>query len=402
VSSGQGAGDATIKLLNVVTACFRGGTEGQVLNLARNLDRSRVDFQFACLHAAGDLLKDYAALGVPISEFRISNLWGAHTLMQQVRLATFMRKAGIQVMHSYNFYSNAFAIPAAKMAGLPVVIASIRDRGVYLTGAQKLVQKWVCGFADRILVNADSIKEWLLEQHYDESKITVIKNGLDLNLYSQAGSDVEFRKSLGVPRHCPLVVMISRLNPQKGIDEFIAAAAMINKSHPEVHFLVVGTRVLSENHDFVEDEEYLRQLKQRAWQLGLGSRLIFTGVRKDIPKILAEAAVSVLPSHSEGLSNTLLESMAAGVPLVATDVGGNPELVRHGRNGYLVPVMAPEALASAIVDIIADPSLAERFSNESRRIARDCHSLTGMARDTERVYLEEFRAAQRSSRRKTA
>jgi Glycosyltransferase len=386
---------AAVKLLKVVTACYSGGTEGQVLNLSRTLDRERFDLQFACLNSAGDLLKDYAALGAPMTEFKIRNLWGLGVRLQQLRFAAFLRRNGIEVVHSYNFYSNVFAIPAARLARVPVVIASIRDRGVYLTPAQKLLQKWVCSLADKVLVNADSIRDWLLEQHYDEKKICVIKNGLDLNLYTQTKSDPAFRKSLGVPATSPLVVMIARLNPQKGIDEFISAAALIHKTHPDVHFLVIGTKVVREDNGYSEDEEYLLQLKQAAWQQGLGTRLQFVGMRKDIPKILAESAVSVLPSHSEGLSNTLLESMAAGVPIVATDVGGNPELVSHGRNGFLVPVKAPHALALAITNILDDPRLASRFSRESRRIAREHHSLTGMTEATQRIYLQELRRAQR-------
>jgi glycosyltransferase involved in cell wall biosynthesis len=221
-------------------------------------------------------------------------------------------------------------------------------------------------------------------------------------LYEPQESDPAYRRSLNLPETGPLVVMISRLNPQKGIDEFITAAAQIAKTHPHVHFAVVGTKMVRHEDNYIVDEEYMLQLKQSAWQQGLGTKLTFVGMRRDIAKILAEATISVLPSHSEGLSNTLLESMAAGVPLVVTDVGGNPELVKHDVNGLLVPMLNPPALAKAITKIIDDPALAKRYGEAARRIAIESHSLIGMTNATQRIYVEELERVHHSVRRNAA
>jgi glycosyltransferase involved in cell wall biosynthesis len=317
--------------------------------------------------------------------------------MQQWRFAAYLRSQRIQIMHSYNFYANMFAIPAARMARIPVVLASIRDRGVYLTPKQKLAQKAVCRLADRILVNAESIREWLLEQGYQESRISVIKNGVDMSRYTGTSNSSHIRRDLDIPESAPIVVLIARLNPQKGVDEFIRAAAMLKRSHPNARFLIVGAKLQYQEGVFSQDQKYLDELQQLADDLGVGDNVIFAGHRNDTPEILAEAAISVLPSHSEGLSNTLLESMAAGVPTVATNVGGNPELVKDHFNGILIPVKSPARLAQAIQEILDDPRLANRLGNQARMMASNEFSLEKMTADTERLYRAELSLNRRAA-----
>jgi glycosyltransferase involved in cell wall biosynthesis len=389
-------GSSPIRLLKVMTTYFSGGTEGQVLNLVRNLDRHRFDLSFACLRKGGDVLEEFEKLHIPIAEFKIKQLYHPYTYLQQLRFAAYLRKQHINIAHSYNFYANIFAIPAARMAGVPVVLASIRDRGVYLTPAQKLTQKWVCTLADRIMVNADSIRDWLLEQGYPEHKIAVIKNGIDLSLYSGRQADSTFRQELGIPPSAPIIMLLSRLNPQKGVDDFIKAAGLLKDSNPDARFVIVGTRLLYVQGVFFEDREYITELKQLAHSLGVEDRVVFAGHRKDTPTVLAEAAISVLPSHSEGLSNTLLESMAAGIPTVATAVGGNPELVKEMVNGLLVPVQSPTALAQAIATILDDPQLAKRLGEKARLMASENFSLVKMTADTEAFYLDRLRHSKRA------
>jgi len=307
-----------------------------------------------------------------------------------MRFAAHLRTQRTQVAHSYNFYANMFSIPAARMARVPVVLASIRDRGVYLTPNQKIAQKWVCKLADRILVNAESIREWLLEQGYQDSRITVIKNGIDMSLYAGRTSSSHIRPQLGIQDSSPIVVMIARLNPQKGVDDFIKAASLLRLSHPDVRFLIVGAKLQYQEGIFSQDREYMQELQQLAVDLGVGRSVIFAGHRTDTPEILAEAAISVLPSHSEGLSNTLLESMAAGIPTVATNVGGNPELVRDQVNGILIPVRAPEHLAQALRTILDDSALAKRFGSAAKTMATEGFSLEKMTADTQAIYRAEL------------
>lgn len=397
---GQETQTEPIRLLKVLALFAAGGTEGQVLNLVRGLDRSRFDLQFACLRKWGHFLEEIERRDIPISEYRIKSLYKPRTFLQQLRFALYMRSRRIQIMHSYNFYANVFAIPAARLAGVPLVLASVRDRGVYLTRAQKEVQKRVCGMADRILVNADSIRDWLVEEGYRPDKITTIRNGIDMTSYNQARTSTVLRRDWNIPPNAPLVVMLSRLNPQKGVEDFIKAAALINRRHPEARFLIVGEKMQYKGGVFGRDVSYHKELEQLAAELGIADKVIFTGHREDVPEFLTAATVSVLPSLSEGLSNTLLESMAAGAPVVATNVGGNPELVHDGVTGILVPPRAPRAIADAVNCILDDPALARRFRLAARKRADDCFSMKRMVRDTQDLYVSQLRQKVRAGRRK--
>jgi len=394
--SEQSCAPEAIRLMKVVTGFFTGGTELQVLNLAREIDRGQFDLSFSCLEREGDHLDAYEALRAPISEFRIKRLYHPGCFLQQYRCASLMRKQRIQIMHSYNFHANVFALPAARLAGVPVVIASVRDRGVYLSAAQKRLQRQVLGLADRVLVNADSIRDWLVEQGLREERISVIKNGIDLSRFPQVREPSTVRQELGIADSAPIVILLARLDPQKGIDDFIKAVALVAPQHPQARFLIVGATLNCTDGVISEDTQYPQEMRQLAKSLGVAEQIVFTGHRNDTPDLLGEAAISVLPSLSEGLSNTLIESMAAGLPTIATNVGGNPELVREGVNGMLVPVKSPEHLAQAMGSLLADPGMRKTLGARGRDMVTETHALPSVVAKTQRLYHEQLQHAKRS------
>jgi len=192
-----------------------------------------------------------------------------------------------------------------------------------------------------------------------------------------------------------VVAVVSRLNPQKGIEQFIDAAALIGARFPQAHFLVVG-----DQHKIpgASNSGYRATLEERALRLGLGKRLVFAGFRLDVPQILAQVSVAVLPSLTEALSNSLLESMAAGAPVVATEVGGNPEVVEDGVTGLLVPPQDPEALARAVCRLLEWPQEAERLGRAGRRLIHERFSVAQMVHATEQLYLGLLAQAPRGKR----
>jgi glycosyltransferase involved in cell wall biosynthesis len=171
--------------------------------------------------------------------------------------------------------------------------------------------------------------------------------------------------------------VFSRLNPLKGIEYFIDAAAQLLLRFPHARFWIVGDSVTPEYRD---------ELQARVDALGLRERVAFLGFRSDVPALLRQVAVSVLPSLSEGLSNVVLEAMAAGVPVVATAVGGTPELITHGETGLLVPPRDAHALAGAVASLLADPARAQALGAAARRTVAARFSLQAMVRETERLY----------------
>jgi glycosyltransferase involved in cell wall biosynthesis len=363
-----------IKLLKMLTNFHIGGTERQVVNLALGIDLARFDLHLASLQCSGALMRELEVLQVPRPEFRIGRFYNPMTFWQGMRLAHYIRKNQIQIVHSYGFYSNVFAVPAAWLAGKSFIVASIRDTGDVLTPAQRRVQRLVCRLADCVLVNAEAIRDKLVEQGYGPGKIIVIRNGITLAKFGKKQRNSLLREELAMPLDAPLVVVFSRLNRMKGIQYFLDAANILAGRFPDVRFLVVG------------DGENRKELEQYACRLGLGQRAVFTGFRSDVPELLSETAVSVLPSLSEGLSNSLLESMASGVPVVATRVGGNPEVVEHEVTGLLVPLRDSAALAAAVGRVLDDKDLAASFAQAGIRRVAELFSMERSVRETEHLY----------------
>ena len=176
-----------IRLLQMLTNFHIGGTERQVANLALGIDSSHFDLHLGCLRHSGELLAELETLRVPRSEFRIGSLYSPKTLWQGIRLAHYVRRNLIQIVHSYGFYPNVFTVPVARLAGASIVVASIRDTGDLLTPMQRRLQKMVCRLADCVLVNAGAIRESLLEQGYDPSNIVVIRNGITRSTSARNG-----------------------------------------------------------------------------------------------------------------------------------------------------------------------------------------------------------------------
>jgi len=369
-----------ITLLKFVSCFGGGGTERQMVNLVRALDPLRFELHLACLRRWG-LLDEVESSGAPVVEYKITRLYNHTALREQIKFAQYLRRNRVHIVHTYGFYNNVFAIPPAKLAGAPVIVASIRDTGDLWTPMQRRVQKVICRLADQILVNAETIRQLLIATGYPQEKVTVIPNGIDFSRFARNGNDGRLRHEFDLPPHAPLVAVLSRLHPWKGIEYFLEAAMIVSRRFPEVRFLIVG-------EGQVVDSPYKRELEGYAVRLGLGERVVFAGFRLDVPEILAEVAVSVLPSLSEGLSNVLLESMAAGAPVVATRVGGNPEVVEDGETGLLVPPRDPAALAQAICRLLDSPELASRFGQAGRERVIKRFSLERMVQATESLYLD--------------
>src|SRR5205807_1518577 len=221
-----------------------------------------------CLGKVGPLLDEATALRIPVSEYKIRNLYNVGSLRARLNLRRYLNENSIHVVHTYGFYSNLFAIPAARLAGVPVVIASIRDCGESLTPAQKQTQKMCCMLADCILVNADAVRQWLLSCGYPDSRIRVVRNGIDSEFRRPATS---LRRELGLSGDTPLVAVLARLNPLKGLEYFLEAAAVVSSRFPRARFLIIG------GPDQKNDVKYREQLEALAANLGLSRRAIFMG-----------------------------------------------------------------------------------------------------------------------------
>jgi glycosyltransferase involved in cell wall biosynthesis len=359
-----------------------GGTERQFANLVRNHDRQLFEPHIACLRRRGAFLDVVEELDCPIVEYPVTSLRRPGALPHQYRLYRYLRKHRIDIVHGFGFYGNFFSIPVAKAARVPVAIASVRDIGAAWSGTQREVEKWCCHLADGIVTNAEAVKERVSSLGVRNRKIAVVGNGVDIERFSRPERGASIRVDLSIPDDAIVVGTISRIEWVKGLEFFIEASAIVARRSPKAWFLVVGDALPNE-----KDQAYKRAVQSRARELGMSDRVVFAGFRDDVPAILAELSVSVLPSLSEGLPNAVLESMAAGVCVVATDVGGTSEVVEDGVTGLLVPPKDPERMAHAILEAIGNPSLSRDLAQAGRERVERTYSLDRMARSMERCYL---------------
>ena len=373
-----------IRLLKILTSFHIGGTERQFTNLARGLDQSQFDLHVACLRKTGPLLGEIELLDVPRPEFPIGPLYSPKTVWEALRLARYIKNHLIQIVHTYGFYCNVFAVPAARFAGASIVVASIRDTGDILTPMQRRIQRIVCRLAHCVLVNAEAVREALIAQGYPPQRIVVIRNGIVLSRFGRRETASALRRELGIPEASRVVVVFSRLNQMKGVQYFLEAAATVAARFPDVRFLIVG------------DGAHRKQLEERSSGMGLAERTVFAGFRVDVPDLLAEAALSVVPSLSEGLSNSLLESMASGVPVIGARVGGNPEIIEHGVNGLLVPARDSVALAEAMIRVLANSQLAAGFREAGRRRVTELFSMERSIGEVQSLYRHLVEAHERA------
>jgi len=372
-----------LSVYKFVTHFGVGGTEMQVLGLAEQFDRTRFSLALGCMRRQGSAEREYGDRGWSISEYPIKGFVSIGAGRQMMRLARELHARKPMIMHSYNFYANVFSIPAARLAGVPCIVASIRDMGVYLTPMQLRVQRWVCGLADRVVVNADAVRNWLVEDGYAAGKIHVIRNGARMPVFDKGIARPRVRAGLGIPAAAKVVMMVSRLNPQKGVEHLLESAPAILARVPDAWFVIVGDVVMESKE---REEAYARLLASRASELGVAERVIFTGLRRDIPSLLAASDMSVLPSLSEGLPNSVIEAMAIGLPVVATEVGGIPELIRQGRSGLLVPPGDTAALAESVIAVLNNPFLSKRLGEAARLHIQTGFSFEKMFQETVALY----------------
>jgi glycosyltransferase involved in cell wall biosynthesis len=374
-----------IRLLKFLAYLAIGGSERQVFNIRQGLDRSRFDLHLGCFGRFDEQIPvDLSE--TPLEVFKIGKLYGPRALRECLRFRSYLRRHRIDVVHAYNFYANVFAVPAARLARVPVVLASIRDTGEIWTAKQRAVNRMACRLADRVVVNAETIKRGLVEEGYPSEQIVVVHNGIICPPLKE-GSDRMLHRQLGLSPNDVLIGVVCRLARVKGLEYFLDAAPDIIARVPQAKFVIIG--------DNSFNPEYREELKQQTARLGMQDRVIFTGFRLDVQSIIPSLAVSVLPSLKEGLSNALLESMAAGVPVVATNVGGNPEVVIDGETGLLVPPKNPGALAEAICRVLLTPGLRQSFGQAGRRRVLEYFSNERMIRTVERLYGDLLEASRR-------
>lgn len=353
-----------------------GGTETQAVELARRLDPKRYQVTIGCLRREGPLLERLKGTPVEIMEVDMGGgIDSPSGMLRIAKLARFFRQQKIEILHAHDLWSNIVGMAAAMLARTPVTITSQRDlsHDAWYGTYRRRVLRFFQRRSSIVLTNAKAIRDGLIEQdHLPPEKVCVVYNGVDLDRFNV--SPDRARILPGTEGNKLIVLVGNMITDVKGHPVLISAAAEVVKAHPKTQFVLVGEG--TKRADF----------EQQAKDLGLQANFLFLGRRSDVPAILACCDIAVLPSLAEGLPNAVLEYLAAGLPVVATALGGNLEIIQDGTTGLLVPPQDPQALAAALNNLLSDEGLASGIGKAGHDYVKQNFSFERLVRDVDQLY----------------
>jgi glycosyltransferase involved in cell wall biosynthesis len=382
-----------LRLLHVVDSLQLGGTEGQCVSLVEQLDRARFESHVVTFNGGGPLAATLQAAGVRPHVIAFRGLRRASSVNSVVRLARFMRRHRIHVVQAYGYYSNVPAILAGRIARVPVLLASRRDMGEFMTAAQRRIERTIFRLADRVIVNADAIRgELLASGQVAGTKIVLVPNGVDVSRFDDLDHTGRPPEWSG---HGKVVAMVAMFREAKDHTTFLRAASLVFAKDPTVIFVLAGGVFPGSAVCLA-----LRTAAERLTaELGISSAVRFLGAieRGALPALLRYVDVAVLASTKcEGRPNVVLEYMAAGKPVVVTDAGGCREIVLDGTTGFVVPPTQPDLLADRILRLLHGGD-AGTMGRAARRLVEREFSLARMSERFSSLYAELAR--QKRSRR---
>lgn len=351
------------RVLLVITRLELGGAQRVVLHTARELDRSR--FEVALAWGPGDLLDSEAAAIDDLQLFEVPSLVRPVAPVSDLRaladLRRVMRSFRPDVVHTHSSKAGILGRCAARREKVPAVVHTVHGFGFTplqsppMRLAFRTVEKALARWTDHFVTVSESDRRRGVELGlFPEERATVIRAGVDLAALSAASGGAAVRERLGIPGRAPLVTQIGNFKPQKAPLDFVRVAAAVAAQCPAAWYVMVGEGPL---RPAAED---------LARSLGIADRMVFCGWWDDVPGLLAATTVSVLTSVHEGLPCSVVEALAAGVPVVATAVDGTPEVIASGVNGYLAPVGDVGALAKHVSGLLNDPDERARMAAAAR------------------------------------
>ena len=348
------------RVVHVTLGLEVGGQEKLLVEFAKHADRSRFQLHFVSLTTAGPLAAEIQAAGWPVTALQLPDglrpeaVWRLSQLFAQLRA---------QVVHTHDERPNIYGAPAAWLVGARCI--HTRHSQASRLSAR---QRWLVRATSEannlfVCISRDSAQQ-AIAQGIAARRVLVVHNGIDLSRFAYHG-----------PQPTGPAVVVARLAPEKDIATLIKAAALLRQRLPDFRLEIAG------------DGACLAQLQQLAAPLGETVR--FLGLVREVPALLQRARLFVLSSLTEGISLTLLEAMASGLPVVATRVGGNPEVVAHGQTGWLVPAGDPVSLAEAIAKCWTQADLCVKMGVAARQRVERLFNIHSMIATYERLYCDE-------------
>lgn len=361
-----------LKILYVAVGLGIGGTEGQIRDVVTNLNRSRFDCLICALKGDGQIAKELMATGINVRLLNGKGLWDIRVVWRLVRL---IREFRPDIIHSFLPPANVVAGYASRLCCVPHLVLSCRDLGIgrrwYVRSAERSVARW----ASAITCCSNAVRDSVRSRFGgDLDKYVTIYNGVTVERFEQ----VRNSGAVEMPQGKRTVIgTVCRLEePTKGLPILIEAMALLKKSYPNRSFCLW----------IVGDGPAKSALQQLCGRLGLNHDVVFMGERHDVMQILHRFNLYVQPSLSEGFGIAIAEAMAAGLPVVASAVGGIPEVVLHGQTGWLVPPGNPAALADSIAQCTAHPHQSHELGRRGWERVKQCFTIQSAVRRHEELY----------------
>ena len=340
----------------------------------------------ATLEREGVLEAEINRLGLKeIPEFRLNSFYDLNTARQIRRFAEYLKKHEIDVVHAHDFYTNVFGMAGAALARVPVRIASRRESAVR-PASQRFVERCSYRGAHAVVANCEEVRRQLIKEGVPSQKVRTIYNGLDVARVQQGKAErKDILASYNLPEPARFVTIMANMrahvwNPEpfcfKDHPTFLRAAKRVKESVADAAFIIAG------------EGEMKEATQELAKSLGIADRTFFIGRCEDVGAVLSISDVCVLSSTSEGFSNAILEYMAAGRPVVSTDVGGAREAVEDGESGYLVAAGDHERMADRIIALLQDPQKAGAMGEFGRQIVNEKFSSQKQLQNVESLYDE--------------
>jgi len=370
-----------INVLQLIGSFGEGGSERQALQLSRLLvEQGRYNVHIACLDRKGALLDEAEKLGFrEIPEFPLTSFYNSNALRQIQRFSRYLIEREIRIVHTHDFYTNVFGMAGATLARVPARIASRRETLGWRTNAQRFVERRAYNLAHAVVANSDAARKQLISEGVRSTKIKTVHNGLSFDRISPQTrlTRSELLVSFGMPDEpdSQIVTIVANLrHPVKNYPMFLRAARIVHDASPDTKFVIAG------------EGELLTRMRKLAEELGLGGSVFFLGRCDRVADLLSLSDICALSSTAEGFSNAILEYMAAGRPVVVTDVGGAREAVVDGVTGYLVPSNDHSAMAERIASLLRNRDQAREMGERGREITRARFSCEAQLANTEELY----------------
>jgi glycosyltransferase involved in cell wall biosynthesis len=366
-----------IPVLELITDLIFGGAQTGLLHFLEHIDRQVFAPRVAFLRNGNTRVADQIrSLNIPVIDLKIDP---KIRLDRTLSLYQLIKQDRIVILHTWLFHANLLGRLTGSFAQVPVIISSRHniDIGGWW---RESINRWTAPLDDHTIAVCQFVRSIEIERSkIPENKVSTIYNGVDLNRFEHLDPSISLsvRMELGIPSNAPTIGCVGRLHQQKGYPFLLEAIKTVRNQIPDIQLLIVGSGKME------------IELKSIVKKLDLSDSVTFTGARTDIPAILSSLDLFVLPSLWEGHPLVLLEAMATGLPVVATQVGGNPEVVIHGETGLMVPPSNPVQLASAIITLMQNPDLRHKMG-EAGRQRSGLFSIESMTRKIEALYFNLY------------